>query len=393
MWPAASSGAMCDVSAADHDRDLALVVQVPAARRAHDVAAVRVQRRGRLVEVRGRGAELRRRTPRGGSRSSGGRRRSSWARRAGGARASIDPDPSAVGGDQLVAVSRDGDGEAVEQDPSRLHVVARIGRDAGAEGVHGPADARRTVVHRARRRRGTTPATSSRSSTGRSPRRVAALLARRRRPRRRTTPAPSRSSGPTGSRAATRGAELLDPVRSQYKECFVVVRCTWNGEHYSRCVYIWVDKDFALARGWYQGYPKKLGSIWMTRPVTVGKAGPRLEAGGRFGATLAANDRRLAEVSLTLTGLVGDGRLRERAADAALAMDAVDRPVAARRVERARHDAARRTWSSARSTPGTRRRAVRRAGRGARPRSRPYEMIAGYWRQVGATFAGGTKLA
>ena len=63
-----------------------------------------------------------------------------------------------------------------------------------------------------------------------------------------------------------------------------------------------MDKDFALARGWYQGYPKKLGSIWMTRPVTVGKAGPRLEAGGRFGATLAANDRRLAEVSLTLSG-------------------------------------------------------------------------------------------
>ena len=71
------------------------------------------------------------------------------------------------------------------------------------------------------------------------------------------------------------GAELLDPVRSQYKECFVVVRCTYGGETYSRCVYIWVDKDFALARGWYQGYPKKLGSIWMTRPVTVGRAGPR----------------------------------------------------------------------------------------------------------------------
>ena len=95
---------------------------------------------------------------------------------------------------------------------------------------------------------------------------------------------------------ASRGEELLDPVRSQYKECFVVVRCKWQGEHYSRCVFIWVDKDFALARGWYQGYPKKLGQIWMTRPVTVGRAGPRLEPGGRFGATLAANDRRLAEV-------------------------------------------------------------------------------------------------
>jgi acetoacetate decarboxylase len=69
------------------------------------------------------------------------------------------------------------------------------------------------------------------------------------------------------------GEELLDPVRSQYKECFVVVRCRYEGETYSRCVYIWVDKDFALARGWYQGYPKKLGSIWMTRPVTVGRGG------------------------------------------------------------------------------------------------------------------------
>ncbi|HEY7401291.1 MAG TPA: acetoacetate decarboxylase family protein [Actinomycetota bacterium] len=98
------------------------------------------------------------------------------------------------------------------------------------------------------------------------------------------------------------GAELLDPARSQYKECFAVVRCTWNGEPYSRCVLIWVDKDFALARGWFQGYPKKLGSIWLTRPVQVGRAGPRLEPGGTFGATLAANDRRLAEARFTITG-------------------------------------------------------------------------------------------
>ena len=63
-----------------------------------------------------------------------------------------------------------------------------------------------------------------------------------------------------------------------------------------------MDKDFALARGWHQGYPKKLGSIWMTRPVPVGKAGPRLEAGGRFGATLSAGDRRLIEARFTITG-------------------------------------------------------------------------------------------
>jgi len=98
------------------------------------------------------------------------------------------------------------------------------------------------------------------------------------------------------------GAELLDPIRSQYKEAFVVVRCRYDGQIYSRCVFIWVDKDFALVRGYLQGYPKKLGSIHQTRPVTVGSAGPRLEAGGRFGMTLAASDRRLATATITLEG-------------------------------------------------------------------------------------------
>jgi acetoacetate decarboxylase len=96
--------------------------------------------------------------------------------------------------------------------------------------------------------------------------------------------------------------ELLDPTRSQYKECFVVVRCKLRGEHYSRCIAIWVDKDFALARGWHQGYPKKLGSIWMTRPVRLGKAGPRLEPGGRFGASVSVHDRRIIDSRFTITG-------------------------------------------------------------------------------------------
>ena len=96
--------------------------------------------------------------------------------------------------------------------------------------------------------------------------------------------------------------ELLDPVRSQYKEAFVVVRCRYRGERYSRCLSIWVDSDFSMVRGWHQGYPKKLGSIWMTRPVSYGRAGPRLEPGGRFGATVSANDRRIVEARFTITG-------------------------------------------------------------------------------------------
>lgn len=96
-------------------------------------------------------------------------------------------------------------------------------------------------------------------------------------------------------------SEILDPVRSQYKECFAVVRCQWEGETWSRCPFIWVDKDFAMVRGYHQGYPKKLGDIWMTRPVTLGRAGPRLEPGGMFGATVSAAGRLVARATWTLT--------------------------------------------------------------------------------------------
>ncbi len=99
---------------------------------------------------------------------------------------------------------------------------------------------------------------------------------------------------------STSRAELVDPVRSQYKEAFVVVRCSYAGRTFSRCVYIWVDSDFAIARGIHQGYPKKLGSMWQTRPHPFGHAAPQIGEAGVFGATLAAGDRRLAEAVLTL---------------------------------------------------------------------------------------------
>lgn len=97
-------------------------------------------------------------------------------------------------------------------------------------------------------------------------------------------------------------SEILDPARSQYKEAFVVVRCRYEGETFSRCVYIWVDTDYAMVRGHLQGYPKKLASIYLTHPITVGRAGPRLEVGGRFGASVAAYDHKLLHASFEITG-------------------------------------------------------------------------------------------
>jgi acetoacetate decarboxylase len=69
---------------------------------------------------------------------------------------------------------------------------------------------------------------------------------------------------------------------------------------YSRCVFIWVDTDFALARGLVQGYPKKLGSIHQTRPHPFGRAAPRIAPGGSFAGTLSAGGRRLAQAVVKL---------------------------------------------------------------------------------------------
>jgi acetoacetate decarboxylase len=97
------------------------------------------------------------------------------------------------------------------------------------------------------------------------------------------------------------GDELLDPSRSQYKEFFIVVNALLAGEEVTTCPYIWVDRDFALARGWIQGFPKKLGSIWITRHHGLDcVADPGLRAGAAYGGTCAAYERRVAQASVTL---------------------------------------------------------------------------------------------
>ena len=69
------------------------------------------------------------------------------------------------------------------------------------------------------------------------------------------------------------GDELLDPVRAQYRECFAVVRCAFEGQVYSRCVYIWVDADFALVRGCIRATRRSSGRSIRREPTR--SAGPR----------------------------------------------------------------------------------------------------------------------
>jgi acetoacetate decarboxylase len=97
------------------------------------------------------------------------------------------------------------------------------------------------------------------------------------------------------------GDELLDPVRGQYREFYLVVTGVLDGETVTTCPFIWVDQDFAMARGWIQGYPKKLGQVWMTRTFNLAcKAAPAVASGSRFGATCSARGRQIAEARITL---------------------------------------------------------------------------------------------
>jgi Acetoacetate decarboxylase (ADC) len=69
------------------------------------------------------------------------------------------------------------------------------------------------------------------------------------------------------------------------------------------CPFIYVDQDMSIVRGWLQGLPKKVGSVWMTRCYDLDHpAAAPVRAGTRLGASLCVKDRRLAEATITLTG-------------------------------------------------------------------------------------------
>lgn len=112
------------------------------------------------------------------------------------------------------------------------------------------------------------------------------------------------------------GEEYLDPARSQYNEFLLLVNAVYRHPNGATrgvalpvhtCPYIYVDKDTSMARGWIQGWPKKYGEVHTTRAFPLGsKAAPRVAPGGRFGGTLAANGRRLAEAVVELERVSDD---------------------------------------------------------------------------------------
>ncbi|MEZ5776412.1 MAG: acetoacetate decarboxylase family protein [Hyphomicrobiaceae bacterium] len=102
--------------------------------------------------------------------------------------------------------------------------------------------------------------------------------------------------------SSSEGAEeLLDPIRAQYNEFFLLIACRYEDRETYICPFMYVDNDINLYRGLIQGLPKQHAAIRMTRSYPVAnQSGAALEAGTRLGATMTYRDRRLVEARVTL---------------------------------------------------------------------------------------------
>lgn len=105
----------------------------------------------------------------------------------------------------------------------------------------------------------------------------------------------------------------VNPERCLYTECLIGVRCSHQGVEGHRVVYIWVDRDFSLARGWFMGFPKKIGSIHMgTRNRHLHALNPAMQAcgaGSRYGAFCESHGERLVTAGITVTDRIGPEEL------------------------------------------------------------------------------------
>ncbi len=107
--------------------------------------------------------------------------------------------------------------------------------------------------------------------------------------------------------ATTDGSELTDPAYAQYSEFFYLIEVEKQGQLRLFCPFIYVDQDISMLRGLLQGWPKKLGSVWIGRSYDLDHpAAGRIGKGTRLGASLSVKDRRLAEAEWAYTGEEGE---------------------------------------------------------------------------------------
>jgi acetoacetate decarboxylase len=93
---------------------------------------------------------------------------------------------------------------------------------------------------------------------------------------------------------------FTNPERTQYREAAIWVGCAYQGAPAQTCLHIWVDNDFTLARGWFMGFPKKLGQSYMTEYHPLNPAMEPLGPGSRLKGFVCAHGERLIEGTMQI---------------------------------------------------------------------------------------------
>lgn len=92
----------------------------------------------------------------------------------------------------------------------------------------------------------------------------------------------------------------VNPERTQYTEAAIWVGCSYKGQPGQMCLSIWVDNDFTMARGWFMGFPKKLGQISIT---SLNGLNPGMKAEGEgsvMSGIVSSHGERLIKGTATL---------------------------------------------------------------------------------------------
>jgi acetoacetate decarboxylase len=101
----------------------------------------------------------------------------------------------------------------------------------------------------------------------------------------------------------------INPERTQYREAAIWASCSFKGNPGQICLFVWVDNDFTMARGWFMGFPKKLGQVYITEYHDLNPAMPHKKEGTVFKGIASANGERLMEGTITLESRINPSDL------------------------------------------------------------------------------------
>lgn len=92
----------------------------------------------------------------------------------------------------------------------------------------------------------------------------------------------------------------INPGRTQYQEAAIWAGCSVNGVPGQICLGIWVTSDFSMARGWFMGFPKKLGEIMIGDYDPINPCMSELGIDSKITGICSSNGERLIRGSITI---------------------------------------------------------------------------------------------